>query len=119
IDVKAKSKCPAFGPLGKNCERFVDDNGTEIPFDLRPAIQVRGMGTIEKFRRSGYAGKVLAECEDQSKRFWQAKTGWLQARILAIPFYEKNGWVCFGPEYQVPNVGPHRSMWKKFEKLNT
>lgn len=118
IDVKAKSKCPAFGPLSKNCERFVDDNGTEIPSDLRPAIQVRGMGTIEKFRGNAYAGKVLAECETQSKRIWQAKTGWLQARVLAIPFYKKNGWVCFGPEYQVPNVGPHRSMWKKFEKLN-
>ncbi|MDB4655692.1 GNAT family N-acetyltransferase [Flavobacteriales bacterium] len=118
VDVKANSKCPAFGPLSKNCKESIDDSGKVIPADLRPAIQVRAMGTIEKFRGQGFAAMVLAECEKQSQIVWEAKTGWLQARVLAIPFYQKCGWVCFGPEYHVPNVGPHRSMWKKFEKLN-
>ena len=118
IDVKANSKCPSFGPLSENCEAFIDDDGMEISSELRPAIQVRGMGTIEAFRGNGYASQVLAECEKQSALLWDAKTGWLQARVEAIPFYAKNGWTCFGPEYHVPNVGPHRNMWKKFEKLN-
>lgn len=118
IDVKAKSKCPAFGPLSDTCERSVDDKGAVIPKDLRPAIQVRGMGTIDSFRGKGFASQVLAACENRSVQLWNAKTGWLQARTAAIPFYEKNGWVCFGPEYHVPNVGPHRSMWKNFENLN-
>lgn len=118
IDVKANSACPAFGPLGSAASEYKDDNGTSVTGDLRPAIQVRGMGTLEAFRGIGLASEVLKTCEENSVKVWNAKTGWLQARIDAIPFYEKNGWVCFGPEYQVPNVGPHRSMWKKFEKFN-
>lgn len=118
VDVKAKSACPAFVPLSSNCESSSDDNDTEFPNDLRPAIQVRGMGTINSFRGKGFACKILEVCEKESIRLWKAKTGWLQARVTAIPFYERNGWTCFGPEYHVQNVGPHRSMWKKFENLN-
>ncbi len=117
IDVKANSKCPAFGPLSTNYTPSSDDNGVNIGPELRPAIQVRGMGTLETHRGLGFASKVLGECETQSQHLWNAKTGWLQARLSAIPFYTANGWTCFGPEYNVPNVGPHRSMWKNFNTL--
>jgi GNAT superfamily N-acetyltransferase len=118
VDVKAESACPAFGPLSTELASIEDDNGCPMDENLRPAIQVRAMGTLDEYRGMGLASAVLKACEDQSIAVWNARTGWLQARLTAIPFYEKNGWVCFGPEYQVPNVGPHRSMWKKFEKLN-
>ncbi len=117
VDVKADSACPSFGPLGKNPYATIDDAGIEISSDLRPAIQVRGMGTLENYRGLGLASLVLDSCEKHSIGFWKAKTGWLQARSAAIPFYEKNGWTCFGPKYHVPNVGPHRSMWKNFDNL--
>lgn len=117
VDVKANSACPAFSPLSVNPSQILDDNGESISGNLRPAIQVRGMGTLEEFRGMGIASMVLEACETNSVKVWNAKTGWLQARVAAIPFYQKNGWVCFGPEYHVPNVGPHRSMWKKFENL--
>ena len=116
-DVKAKSVCPSFAPLGKHCEPMTDDSGMMIGDDLRPAIQVRGMGTLDEFQGKGFASAVLDKCEVESVQLWKAKTGWLQARVAAIPFYERNGWTCFGPEYHVPNVGPHRSMWKKFVNL--
>lgn len=112
LDVKAKSACPPFEPLCNGAAPMVDDNGTLMPALLRPAIQVRGMGTIESYRGRGLASKVLAALELHSAGTWQSRTGWLQARIEAIPFYIANGWACFGPEYDVPNVGPHRSMWK-------
>lgn len=118
VDVKANSACPAFGPLSHAPAMLTDDDGTEITGNLRPAIQVRGMGTLDVFRGKGSASAILAACEENSVKVWNAKTGWLQARVAAIPFYQKNGWTCFGPEYHVPNVGPHRSMWKKFENLN-
>lgn len=114
LDVKAKSACPPFEPLCHGAAPMVDDNGTPMPALLRPAIQVRGMGTLDAYRGHGLASKVLAALELQSVTAWQARTGWLQARISAIPFYSANGWTCFGPEYDVPNVGPHRSMWKDF-----
>lgn len=117
VDLGADSECPAFSPLNKNHEPTIDDAGNEIGCNLRPAVQVRAMATLDEFRGKGVASAVLVACEEQSIQTWYAKTGWLQARIIAIPFYEKNGWSCFGQEYHIPNVGPHRSMWKNFENL--
>ena len=114
VDVKAKSVCPAFEPLRLNAESILDDSGTVIPTNTRPAIQVRAMGTLDNYQGKGLASKVLGALEKESIALWNANTGWLQARIEAIPFYEANGWCCFGQKYFVPNVGPHRSMWKKF-----
>lgn len=113
LDVNAKSACPPFEPLCAGYEEMEDDSGTLIPtLGLRPAIQVRGMGTLDEYQGQGLASEVLAALEKESVRLWGARTGWLQARIAAIPFYEANGWCCFGPEYEVPNVGTHVSMWK-------
>ncbi|MCF8463453.1 MAG: GNAT family N-acetyltransferase [Flavobacteriales bacterium] len=115
FDQKAKSACPPFEPLCAGYKPIEDDSGLEIPSDgLRPAVQVRAMGTLDEYQGQGIASKVLDALEKESVTLWNAKTGWLQARIEAIPFYEANAWCCFGPEYEVPNVGPHVSMWKKF-----
>lgn len=114
VDEKAKSACPAFSPLQKGFEGDEDDSGTLILAEgLRPAVQVRAMGTLDEYQGQGLASKVLDALERESKQLWNAKTGWLQARVVAIPFYESNGWCCFGPEYDIPNVGAHVSMWKK------
>ena len=117
IDIAAKSKCPAFGPLSTKSPSL-DDQGNLIEIPLRPAVQIRAMGTLQAFRGKGLASIVLNACERESLKLWNAKTGWLQARTEAIPFYERNNWICFGPEYHIPNVGPHRSMWKKLQNLN-
>lgn len=115
VDQQAKSACPAFEPLQHDFEGMEDDSGLEIPKNgLRPAVQVRAMGTLDEYQGLGLASRVLSALENESVKHWNARTGWLQARIVAIPFYEANGWCCFGPEYEVPNVGPHVSMWKKF-----
>ncbi len=115
LDEKAESACPPFEPLCKDYEPIADDSGLEISVEnLRPAVQIRAMGTLDDYQGLGLGSKVLTALENESINFWNAKTGWLQARIIAIPFYEANGWCCFGPEYEVPNVGPHVSMWKKF-----
>jgi GNAT superfamily N-acetyltransferase len=115
FDQKAKSACPSFEPLCSGYKLMQDDSGLEIPSEgLRPAVQVRAMGTIDEYQGQGIASKVLDTLEKESVTVWNAKTGWLQARIEAIPFYEANAWCCFGTEYEVPNVGLHVSMWKKF-----
>ena len=114
VDVNAKSACPPFEPLCNGYIPVKDDNGNEVSGVLRPAIQIRGMGTLEGHRGKGLASGVLREIEVKSVELWNIRTGWLQARIESIPFYVANGWTCYGPEYIVPRVGPHRSMWKKF-----
>jgi GNAT superfamily N-acetyltransferase len=35
---------------------------------------------------------------------------WCQARVSAMGFYEKMGWVAEGDEFEVPDVGPHYVM---------
>lgn len=115
FDQKTNSNCPGFTPLSEGYEPLEDDSGLEIPAEgLRPAVQIRAMGTLQPYQGQGSGSKVLAALEKESISLWNMKTGWLQARIEAIPFYEANGWCCFGPEYEVPNIGQHVSMWKKF-----
>lgn len=115
LDAAAKSECPPFSPLSSNYEGERDDHGILIPHDLRPAFQVRQMGSLENYRGRGLAAEVLRTLEEQAVSLWGCRSGWLQARLAALPFYSKQGWTCFGPEYDVPNVGPHRSMWKDFQ----
>lgn len=114
LDAAARSICPPFAPLSSDYEGEKDDNGILIPSKLRPAFQVRQMGTLERYRGRGLAAVVLQKLEQEAVRLWDVRSGWLQARLIALPFYAKQGWTCFGPEYDVANVGPHRSMWKDF-----
>jgi GNAT superfamily N-acetyltransferase len=82
--------------------------------DHRPAIQIRQMGTLDAFRRNGFAAKILNSLEEASKEHFDATCGFLQAREVAIPFYESQGWQIIDDPYSIPNVGPHRSMMKRF-----
>jgi len=108
------SNCPSFIPLSEGIKIvFKDDKENNFPERLRPAVQVRQMGTLEEMRGKGLAAQILSALEDAAKQNWNARTGWLQARLAAIPFYEKCGWTAYGETYEVSKVGPHRSMWKK------
>ena len=44
----------------------------------------------------------------------ECKTGLLQAREHAIPFYESQGWTIIDEPYVIGVIGPHRSMMKEF-----
>ena len=97
--------CPAFAPL----------NGADDfppPDELRPAFQIRQMGTLEKWRRQGCARDILELLEAGARTQWGCASGWLQARLPAITFYERMGWTAFGPTYEVEGIGPHVSMYK-------
>ena len=92
--------CPAFTPLA--------EGGPE----LRPAVQIRQMGTRNEWRRQGLASGLVIALEAAAIGHWGAKSGWLQSRIEAVPMYASEDWVLFGEEYDVKGIGPHFSMWK-------
>jgi GNAT superfamily N-acetyltransferase len=95
--------CPAFTPLaGYHPE-------------LRPAVQIRQMGTRESYQRQGLAAGLVCAMEATAISHWGAVSGWLQARLGAISLYESEGWVGFGDEYEVKGIGPHLSMTKMLE----
>jgi len=93
------TKCPGFGPL-------TDPSN-------RPAIQIRQMGTRQEARRQGHAAIVLEALEKNSKHHFGAKIGLLQAREIAIPFYQSQGWMLIDEPYSIDGIGPHRSMMKQ------
>lgn len=108
------SNCPAFEPLSDGIKTVLtDDKGEPFASNLRPAVQVRQMGTLPEFQGKGFAAKILSALEEAAKQNWNASTGWLQARLAAITFYKKCGWTAYGDVYDVNKVGDHRSMWKK------
>ena len=92
---------PAFGPLAeRSCER--------------PAFQIRQMGTLPSHQRRGYAALALGELEHLMVSEHGCKTGLLQAREHAIPFYNSQGWSLIDEPYSIGVIGPHRSMMKEF-----
>ena len=93
--------CPSFSPLA-------DTNN-------RPAIQIRQMGTRPESQRKGFASQVLSELEKKSAEIFQAKVGFLQARINAVPFYESQGWEIIDEPYEIKGIGLHRSMMKHID----
>lgn len=95
--------CPAFTPL------------SEGEAGLRPAVQIRQMGTRPSHRRQGLAGGLVCALEAAAIGHFGARSGWLQARIGAIPLYRSEDWSVFGCEYDVKGIGPHLSMMKVFE----
>ena len=92
---------PPFGPLADG----------SAP---RPAFQIRQMGTLPDHQRKGYAATVLNELETLMSTDFGCKTGLLQARHRAIPFYESQGWAIIDEPYDIGIIGPHRSMMKHF-----
>lgn len=94
-------RIPPFGPL---------KDGTA----LRPAFQIRQMGTLPSHQRRGHAATVLAALEQRMVALHDAKTGLLQAREVALDFYRTQGWDVIDEPYDIPGIGPHRSMIKIF-----
>ncbi len=92
---------PAFGPLARNEAE-------------RPAFQIRQMGTLPSHQRNGFAALVLRELERCMVEECGAKTGFLQAREHALPFYLAQGWEVIDEPYVIGVIGPHRSMMKRF-----
>ena len=70
------------------------------------------MGTLPTHQRKGHAAAVLAELERHMVVEFGCKTGLLQAREHAIPFYESQGWTVIDAPYDIGIIGPHRSMKK-------
>ena len=95
------ARIPPFGPLADGSAK-------------RPVFQIRQMGTLPTHQRQGHAAAVLGELERIMAAEHGCKTGLLQAREHAIPFYQAQGWVVIDRPYAIGVIGPHRSMMKDF-----
>lgn len=71
--------------------------------------QLRGMATDPDHAGQGHGSALLhAGLEELERR--GAGLLWCNARIKAVPFYLRNGFVIEGPLFDIPGIGPHHLM---------
>ncbi len=89
-------------------------NRDEIPaaaYAAGASWRLRGMATSDAARGTGLGRVVLEECfavvRENGGRYL-----WCNARLVAVPFYERLGLAAVGPEFDIPGIGPHYVMWR-------
>ncbi len=76
--------------------------------------QLRGMATLQENQGMG-VGKLLVEKSFEILRQKKINGVWCNARVLAVPFYEKLGFQKIGDEFEIQYVGGHYLMNKQFK----
>ena len=79
-----------------------------------PAWQLRGMATAPEVRGAGVGAALLAEAENVLRDRASIRLLWCNARLIAIGFYERQGWAIASEEFLTPGVGIQRKMTKRF-----
>jgi GNAT superfamily N-acetyltransferase len=78
-----------------------------------PAWQLRGMATEGSHQGRGFGGKLLACAEGAILQQSNVRLFWCNARVPAISFYERQGWIVDSEQFDIPTAGPHRRMMKR------
>jgi GNAT superfamily N-acetyltransferase len=73
--------------------------------------RLRGMATSDAARGTGLGRLVLEECY-AIVREHGGRVLWCNARLVAVPFYERLGMAVVGPGFDIPGIGPHFVMWR-------
>lgn len=76
------------------------------------AWRLRGMATSREARGTGLGRSVLEACFDTVRQSG-GRMLWCNARVGALDFYERLGLVTVGPEFDIPEIGPHYVMWRE------
>lgn len=78
----------------------------------KDAYRLRGMATHPDFRKKGIAAQLLQAAIEHLKSQLAIEYLWFNARIIALPFYEKLGFEYMSDEFEIPGIGPHKEMFK-------
>ena len=84
-------------------------------FDTDVQYQLRGMATLPEFQNQGFSKELLKVGFPLIKRNF-CELVWCNARTSAEGFYQKTGFEAVGDIFDIPDIGPHRLMVKKFSK---
>lgn len=75
-------------------------------------FQLRGMATVEKYRRRGLANQLL-NFAIVYLRGQKANYLWCNARKSALQFYLNMGFEMISSEFEVQGIGPHYVLYVK------
>jgi GNAT superfamily N-acetyltransferase len=98
---------PANDALPISCASFMLNT-----YEAQPAWQLRGMASDHAHQGKGIGGELLRCGETLIAADSNVHLFWCNARVPAIPFYEKHGWQVASDEFDIPTAGPHRKMVK-------
>jgi len=82
------------------------------PYQDQDAYQLRGMATAPAWRRHGLGRRLLVHSEELL-RARGVRLLWCNARLVALGFYQGQGWEITSPLFEVPTAGPHHRMIKR------
>lgn len=74
-------------------------------------VQLRGMAMLKSHQGVGIGKMMMAKAE-QVVRQLDKKMVWMNARLIAIPFYKKCGYKTTGNKFVLPYGGEHIKMTK-------
>lgn len=82
-------------------------------FDDEYQVQLRGMATLPEYRGQGLSSSLLRTAFPLISKN-HISLLWCHARQSALGFYKKVGFESVGEEFEIPGVGPHTLLFKKF-----
>jgi GNAT superfamily N-acetyltransferase len=82
------------------------------------AWRIRGMAVDEDARGRGVGGLLLQACVDHARSLGAALV-WCNARVRAVAFYERHGFVVDGDVFDVDVIGPHVRMHRPLRRSVT
>ena len=83
-----------------------------------PALQLRGMATAPEVRGLGFGRALVHACIDFTRER-KIPLLWCNARTPAAGFYQKLGFTTVGPEFEIPDVGPHFRMLLRVDPVRS
>jgi GNAT superfamily N-acetyltransferase len=107
-------------PATRHLAAFLVEGGTVVgcaslmrqAWRGKRAYQLRGMATRADLVRRGIGSAVLRFAE-HCARDDGVGVLWCQARLSAVAFYAAFGWQTVSDVFDVPTVGPHRTMLRR------
>ncbi len=83
-------------------------------YELFNGLQYRlaGMATRDDFQKQGLGRQLILKSEKILKDK-KATIVWCNARVVALDFYRKLGFVTKGDEFDIPQIGRHYIMYKE------
>ena len=71
-------------------------------------FRIRGMAVDSEYQNNGIGSKIVEMLQDYAK---ERKTGiWCNARIRAVPMYERRGFEIVSEIFEIEGIGPHHDM---------
>ena len=94
----------------ENCEQIP---GAPVPkrIESKQGWRLRGMAVDDHYRGQGI-GRALVQAvqvailQQQAERYL-----WCNARLVAVDFYQRLGFIKIGQEFTVKDIGPHYVMY--------